>query len=59
MTALRCINTCYMPTGAKPKKGRSPEVERFEDVEGEDLFEVEEYRVEEFLATSNFVAVPG
>ncbi len=59
MALLRCIGTCYMPTGAKPKKGRSPEVERFEDVEGEDLFEVEEDRVEEFLATGSFVAVPG
>ncbi len=56
MARLRCIGTCYMPTGKKPKKGIQPEVERFEDIEGEDLFEVEEDRMEEFLTTGNFVA---
>ncbi len=56
---LRCIGTCYMPTGKKPKKGRSPEVDRFEDVEGEDLFEVEDGRVDEFLATGNFIQESG
>ncbi len=57
MAVLQCINTCYMPTGDKPKKGKNQVVERYEDVEGEDLFEVEEDRVEEFLTTGSFVAV--
>jgi len=59
MAKLRCTATCYMPTGKKPKKGRNPEVDRFEDVEGEDIFEVEDDRVEEFLATGNFIQDSG
>ena len=62
MARLHCTNTCYMETGAKPKgrvKGaKNPVVERFEDEEG-GIYEVEEELVEEFIASGNFVAVPG
>ncbi len=56
MARLHCTNTCYMPTGDKPKKGKNQVVERFEDEEG-GIYEVEEDRVEEFITSGNFEAV--
>lgn len=62
MAQLKCLNTCYMETGIKPKdraKGaNNPVVERFEDEDG-GLYEVEENLVEEFITSGNFVAVAG
>ncbi len=62
MAQLRCTNSCYMETGIKPKgrvKGaKSPVVEKFEDEEG-GVYEVEEGLMEGFLASGNFVVVPG
>ncbi len=62
MAQLRCVNSCYMETGATPKgrvKGaKNPVVEKFEDEEG-GVYEVEEELVEAFIASGNFVAVPG
>lgn len=62
MAQLKCTNPCYMETGIKPKgkvKGaKNPVVEKFEDEEG-GVYEVEEELVESFLASGNFVAVPG
>lgn len=52
MAKLRCIATCYMPIS----KG-SKVVERYEDEENSDVYEVGELRVKEFLATDNFVLV--
>jgi hypothetical protein len=47
-----------MPTGDKPKKGKNQVVERYEDEDG-GIYEVEEDRVDEFIASGNFVAVTG
>ncbi len=58
MARLHCTNTCYMPTGDKPKKGQNQVVERFEDEEG-GIYEVEKELVEEFIASGNFVRVAG
>lgn len=49
MTKLRCLSTCYMPSNQK-----GVQVERYEDEEGEDVYEVPDDRVEEFLVTGNF-----
>ncbi len=60
MSRLKCLNTCYMETGIKPKgrvKGaKNPVVELFED-EGGGLYEVEDNLVEAFIASGNFVAI--
>lgn len=60
MTRLHCLATCYMPVDPeeRPKKGRHQVVERYEDEEG-GIYEVEEDRVDEFLATDNFAVVAG
>lgn len=62
MAQLKCLNTCYMETGTKPKdrvKGaKSPVVERFEDEDG-GIYEVEEELAAEFLASGNFAPVAG
>lgn len=47
--SLRCLSTCYMPSTVK-----GVQVERYEDLEGEDIYPVPGDRVEEFLATGNF-----
>ncbi len=58
MTQLKCLNTCYMETGIKPKgrvKGaKNPVVELFEDEDG-GVYEVEANLVEAFIASGNFV----
>lgn len=55
MAKLRCIATCYMPID--PKKELP--VERYEDYYGDkrDAYEVDDNRVDEFLATGNFEEV--
>ncbi len=54
MTKLNCIATCYMSSEVG-----SEQVQRYEDENGkEDIYEVPEGRVDEFLATGNFEAVP-
>ncbi len=58
MARLHCNTTCYMPTNDKPKKGKNQVVERYEDEEG-GIYEVEENRVDEFLASSNFELAKG
>lgn len=52
MTNLRCLTTCYMPS---TKKG--VHVERYEDIEDEDIYQVPDKRVQEFLDTHNFELV--
>ncbi len=47
--SLRCLSTCYMSSTAK-----GVQVERYEDLEGEDIYAVPDNRVAEFLATGNF-----
>ncbi len=52
---LKCVGTTYIPKGGS---GRDKNVlERFEDTDGEDVYEVPDNRVEEFLATGNFEVV--
>ncbi len=51
MTRLRCISTVYMPAA----EGSEQRFDRYEDERGEDVYEVVNDRVEEFLATGNFV----
>ncbi|KKL71578.1 hypothetical protein LCGC14_2093490 [marine sediment metagenome] len=52
MVKVKCIATCYMPVS----KGNRV-VERFEDEENSDVYEIDESRLKEFLATNNFVEV--
>ena len=52
MQELRCLATCYMPSTRKGVK-----VERYEDIEDEDIYEVPDKRVNEFLETGNFERV--
>ncbi len=49
MSKVRCTATCYMPIS----KGNKV-VERYEDEDGNDVYEVPFDRVKEFLATGNF-----
>ena len=60
MTQLKCLNTCYMETGIKPKgrvkDAKNPVMERLEDEDG-GVYEVEENLVGAFIASGNFVAV--
>ena len=55
MAKLLCVGSCYMPTGEKSKKGKAG-VEKFEDEfdDARDVYEVDDKRVEEFVATGNF-----
>lgn len=58
MSQLRCItSSCHMPIVKKAKKGEHRQVMRFEDERGEDIYEVEEYLVDEYLASGNFERV--
>ncbi len=52
MKKVRALATVYMPSTQKGVK-----VERYEDTEGEDVYEIPNARLEEFLATGNFVEV--
>ncbi len=62
MSQLKCLNTCYMETGIKPKgrvKGATnPVVELFEDEDG-GVYEVENNLVEAFINSGNFQQVVG
>ncbi|KKL67452.1 hypothetical protein LCGC14_2134810 [marine sediment metagenome] len=59
MARVQCTNTCYMPTGKKPRKGENQVVERYEDYFGNDadVYEIPDSRLEEFLDTGNFERV--
>ncbi len=52
MIRVKCIATCYMSVS----KGNKV-VERYEDIDGEDVYDVPENRLKEFLDTANFVEV--
>ena len=52
MAKLQCIATCYMPSAKK-----DVEVERYEDEPDEDVYEVSDKRVDEFVESGNFVLV--
>lgn len=53
MAKLRCISTCYMPI----TPGVELPAERYEDITNDDIYEVEDSRVAEFLATGKFETV--
>lgn len=53
MVKVKCIRTCYMPT----HNSTPPHWERFEDIEGEDVFEISEDKITEFVASGNFQAI--
>ena len=49
---LRCLATCYMPVSSE-----SDTVERYENDDGGDVYDVPEERLSEFLDTGNFERV--
>lgn len=52
MKKVKCLATVYMPSTKEGVK-----VERYEDTEGEDVYEIPDARLKEFLATGNFEEV--
>ena len=52
MTEVRCVATCYMPSTEEGVK-----VERYEDDPHEDVYQIPDERVDEFLETGNFELV--
>lgn len=58
MAQLRCItSSCRMPIVKEGKKDEYRQVMRFEDERGADIYEVEEFLVDEYLASGNFERV--
>ena len=52
MKKVRALATVYMPSTKEGVK-----VERYEDIEGEDIYEISDRRLGEFLKTGNFEEV--
>lgn len=52
MVKVRCIRTCWMP-----QEANGVILEKYEDIRNEDVFEIEDDRLDEFLSSSNFEKV--